>query len=75
MLGALAFTFGIHVVANATARFLVPLLPLLVLYVGPALTGDWRRASATRRALALGVALAFLLIAGSSWSAIRNVLP
>ena len=32
------FTYLIYIVANATARFLVPLMPLLLLYTGPMLT-------------------------------------
>jgi 4-amino-4-deoxy-L-arabinose transferase-like glycosyltransferase len=35
----LLFHWGVYVVANATNRFRVPLLPLFVLYVGPLLTG------------------------------------
>jgi len=71
---AIVFTLGIHVAANATARFLVPLMPLFALYVGPALTGAGRTAPRWRKLAGLVTALVFLLVAGSGWRAVSRAL-
>jgi len=44
------FHWGVYVVANATNRFRVPLLPFFALYTGPLLLGAWRSARAARPA-------------------------
>src|SRR5205085_7049354 len=48
----LLFHWGIYVIANATNRFRVPLLPFFVLYVGPLLTGFAARERTVRWRLA-----------------------
>lgn len=69
------FTFLIYTVANATRRFLVPLMPLLLIYTGPLLApargGDereplpaWRKLGA---ALTVGV---FLACVWKSWGGV-----
>lgn len=62
---ALLYLCGVHVLANAIQRYHVVAVPLLLLYVGPLLTGAagrrvpaWRRAGALASlALALGIPL------------------
>jgi len=50
------FHWAVYVIANATNRFRVPLLPFLLLYVGPLLDGYGRRGRVVRWRLA-GAAL------------------
>jgi arylsulfatase A-like enzyme len=53
-----AYTFVLHVVANADPRFLLPLLPLAFLYVGPLLAGGTALLrSRGRRVAGLAIAL------------------
>jgi len=44
------FHWGVYVVANATNRFRVPLLPFFALYTGPLLLGAWRATRGARPA-------------------------
>jgi 4-amino-4-deoxy-L-arabinose transferase-like glycosyltransferase len=44
----IVFHWGVYLVANATNRFRVPLLPFFLLYVGPLLAGAARRARPAR---------------------------
>lgn len=64
------FHWAVYVIANATNRFRVPLLPFLTLYAGPLLRGDGRYArisawrisgAATSVAILLAIALTPLL--------------
>lgn len=69
MTAAFLFTLLIYIVANATSRFLVPLMPLILMYTGPLLSGadraepipTWRKVGA-----AVSVAI-FLACVWGSW--------
>jgi 4-amino-4-deoxy-L-arabinose transferase-like glycosyltransferase len=62
------YSLGVYTVANATARFLVPLLPMFYLYVGPLLTGAGARAARWRRVGALATAAVFVWVVASQLS-------
>lgn len=68
------FHWGIYVIANATHRFRVPLLPLLLLYVGPLLTGAGRRGLRDRWRVAGAAAClaAFAAVVATPW--VRRLL-
>jgi arylsulfatase A-like enzyme/4-amino-4-deoxy-L-arabinose transferase-like glycosyltransferase len=76
------YTFALHVIANADTRFLVPLLPLAFLCVGPVFVGGTALLRTRgRRLLAMGVAvgtvaLALLRISDvrAAWNLTPNVL-
>ena len=58
----IAYSLSVYTIANATPRFLVPLLPLFYLYVGPLLTGALRGAPRWRWVGAVVTAALFVLI-------------
>jgi 4-amino-4-deoxy-L-arabinose transferase-like glycosyltransferase len=74
----IAYNLGVYVVANATPRFLVPLLPLFYLYVGPWLLEPSRESERWRRVGAVATAVVFVLIVlfrvpqdlGPAWNAV-----
>ena len=59
----IGYTFALHILANADPRFLVPLLPLAFLYVGPLLAGGAAvPRSRSRRLAGLAVAIGTVLL-------------
>jgi 4-amino-4-deoxy-L-arabinose transferase-like glycosyltransferase len=74
----IAYSIAIYVVANATPRFLVPLLPLFYLYLGPWVAGGFRGGERWRWTGALVTAAIFLILVlsqvpgelGPVWNAI-----
>lgn len=68
------FHWGIYVIANATYRFRVPLLPFFLLYAGPLLTGEARRAAREHwRVAGAGACLAvFAAVVATPW--VRRLL-
>jgi 4-amino-4-deoxy-L-arabinose transferase-like glycosyltransferase len=58
----IVYVVAVYVVANATPRFLVPLLPLFYLYVGPLVTRGFREGGSWRRAGALATVVLFLTL-------------
>lgn len=58
----IAYCVGVYVIANATPRFLVSLLPLFYLYLGPLATGESRGGERWRWAGALVTAALFLIL-------------
>ena len=62
------YSLGVYSIANATARFLVPLLPLFYLYIGPLLTGAGAGASRWRWVGAVTTAAVFVWIVTSQVS-------
>lgn len=66
--GAILFLVALHVVANAVARFRVPLLPLFAVYTGPWLMGSSVRARWWNFRL-VAAAASVLLFLASLWSA------
>ena len=59
---AILYTLGVHVIAIASSRYLVPLMPLFALYVGPLLAGRERMVSRDRL---IGATLVLLAFAGA----------
>jgi len=62
------YTIGIHVIANATSRYLVPLMPLLALFVGPLLA---KREWVVSRPRLVGAALTlagFAVVVALRWN-------
>lgn len=57
------FHWAVYVIANATNRFRVPLLPFFALYAGPLLTGYGRRARSAAWRMAGAAASVALLVA------------
>lgn len=58
----IAYSVAIYVIANATPRFLVPLLPLFYLYLGPLVAGGFRGGGRWRWAGAFVTAALFLIL-------------
>lgn len=69
IVAALLFTYLLYIVANATARFVVPLIPLMLLYTGPMLTSrpDDEPVPPWRKAGAAVTVLIFLACVWRSW--------
>jgi hypothetical protein len=63
---AILFTLSVHLVANGTTRFVVPLLPLFALYAGPLLAGRFER-SRWRVVGAAATLIVFLALVLSRW--------
>ncbi len=75
LLSAVLLLHGVHWIANAVPRFLVPVLPIYALYAGALLAGRRELPRPSRwRALGAGlcVALALLLPLPRSWSCIAS---
>ena len=75
LLAALLLLHGVHWIANAVPRFLVPVLPIYALYAGALLAAPRGLPRASRaRALGAGIclALALLLPLPRSWSCIAD---
>ena len=65
---AILYTIGVHVIAIATSRYLVPLIPLFALYVGPLLAGRERVLSRNRLIGATLTLLALVGVIAIRWS-------
>jgi len=65
---AILYTIGVHVIAIATSRYLVPLIPLFALYVGPLLVGRERSMSRNRLIGATLTLLVFVVAVIVRWS-------
>jgi len=66
LLIAVGSTWLVHVIANAIPRFVVPILPLVALLLGPLLLRAWAP-GAWRRAGAAATALLALVLLASRW--------